>query len=83
MLYEVITGCWTNVYDGVLAPGVPRGRNIANAGGRGELPMRPAPDISNLASFQKAAAQGIYYPSQGLVQSLHAAGGAYDSYNFV
>ena len=32
-------GCWTNVYRGVLAPGVPRGRNIANTGGRGELPM--------------------------------------------
>jgi hypothetical protein len=77
-------GCWTNVYDGVIAPGVPRGRNIANAGGRGELPMRPAPDLSNLSSFQKAAAQGIFYPSQGLVQSLHAAGGAYDNafFNF-
>jgi hypothetical protein len=77
-------GCWTNVYDGVVAPGVPGGRNIANSGGRGELPMRPAPDLSNLSAFQTAAAQGVFYPSEGLRRALDDVGGAFDNafFNF-
>ncbi len=78
-------GCWTNVFGGMLPPaGTPRGLNIANTGGRGELPLRPAPDTSNLEAFQTAAAQGIFYPTQGLQQALAEAGGDFDNhfYNF-
>jgi hypothetical protein len=77
-------GCWGNIYvDGQPTPlqadGQPaRGRNIRNEGGRGELPLRPAPDLSNLTAFQTAAAQGIFYPSPGLQQALAEAGGSFD-----
>src|SRR5262245_18457207 len=50
--------CWTNVYRGVATqPGVPNGRNIANVGGRGELPMRPAPDTGSVEAFEVARAK--------------------------
>src|SRR5262245_14317660 len=78
-------GCWSNVYDDSgVAPGVSNGRNIRNTGGRGELPLRPAPDRSNLEPFQTAVAQGLYYPSQGLLAKLAEAGGAFDNafFNF-
>jgi hypothetical protein len=83
-------GCWSNRYvDGQVVPvsaaGTPvNGQNIANVGGRGELPFRPAPDISNLEAFQTAAAQGLYYPSTGLRQELAEVGGEFDNsfYNF-
>jgi len=52
-------GCWTNTYGGVIAPDVPRGRNIANAGGRAELPLRPGPDRSNRDPTSADAAQGL------------------------
>src|SRR5262245_56458742 len=78
-------GCWSNIFQGMAPPpGTVRGLNIANSGGRGELPLRPAPDISNLGAFQTAAAQGIFYPSQGLRQALAEVGGDFDNhfYNF-
>ncbi len=43
------------------------------AGGSGELPLRPAPDLSVLDTEVNAAllsAQGVYYPSQGYIQAL-------------
>jgi hypothetical protein len=60
-------GCWSNIYvDGQPIPlqsdGTPaRGRDIANTGGRGELPLRPAPDFSNLEPLANDAAQGLDY----------------------
>jgi hypothetical protein len=44
--------------------------NVAVRGGSGELPMRPAPDLSNLSSLDLGVAQGLYLPSSGLLQEL-------------
>jgi hypothetical protein len=44
--------------------------NIDVTGGLGELPMRPAPDRSNLSKLDPLVAQGIYLPSPGLVHAL-------------
>ena len=54
-------------------------QNIRFAGGVGENPFRPAPDLSNLASTNSSLlqAQGLYYPSVGLRRLL--ASGDLDS----
>ena len=44
--------------------------NIAVTGGLGELPMRVAPDRSNLSKLDPLKAQGLYVPSRGLVNAL-------------
>jgi hypothetical protein len=76
-------GCWTNIIDGMLPPpGTTRGLNIANTGGRGELPLRPAPDLSNLTEFQTARAQGAFYPTPGLRRALDEVGGDFDNHFF-
>jgi hypothetical protein len=57
------------------------GRFELRTGGAGELPMRPAPDLSNLASNPGfLQAKGIYYPSRGLRNEL--ASGDLDSIDF-
>ena len=44
---------------------------MALVGGRGELPMRVAPDLSNLLSGDpEAGAQGLYLPSPGFRKAL-------------
>lgn len=56
--------------------------NVRVQGGGGELPLRVAPDISNLLSgrgdFQ---AQGLYIPSPGLIRYA-ANGGDFDRHEF-
>ncbi len=55
----------------LFAPGT--GTNIRITGGAGELPMRPAPDISNLdrtTNRDLQLAQGLYLPSVGLRREL-------------
>jgi hypothetical protein len=37
-------------------------QNVRVSGGRGELPLRPAPDLSHLAGSAGARAQGLRYP---------------------
>ena len=44
--------------------------NVQVTGGLGELPMRVAPDRSNLSKLDPLVAQGIYIPSPGLVHAL-------------
>ncbi|MDJ0848696.1 MAG: hypothetical protein QNK04_09985 [Myxococcota bacterium] len=45
--------------------------NVNATGGRGELPMRPGPDLSNLlAGSAEAGAQGLYIPSAGFREVL-------------
>jgi len=46
--------------------------NVAVTGGLGELPLRPAPDRSNLSKLDPLVAQGIYIPSRGLVEELQS-----------
>jgi hypothetical protein len=54
------SGCWTNLFDTVLPPpGTPRGFNVANTGGRGELPLRPAPDRSSRDDLAAGSARGL------------------------
>ena len=48
--------------------------NVRVNAGEGELPMRPAPDFSNLAGSGLLTAQGLYYPSAGLVSYLEGGG---------
>ena len=56
-------------FDTVLfTPGIDH-PNIRVIGGRGELPMRPAPDIPAAnGRFDKRFAQGLYVPSRGLAR---------------
>ncbi len=60
------------------------GRLETRAGGSGELPFRPAPDLSNLTPVsqnrQRLQAQGLYLPSQGLQNAL--ASGEFDTLGF-
>jgi len=44
--------------------------NIEVTGGLGELPLRPAPDRSNLLKLDPLVAQGLYIPSRGMVEAL-------------
>jgi hypothetical protein len=50
------------------------GRSRTRPGGAGELPLRSAPDLSNLTPSSGnpglLRAQGLYYPSPGLVEEL-------------
>jgi len=50
--------------------------SFPNPGGLGELPLRPAPDLSNLspksANPDRLLAQGLYIPSPGLQRELAA-----------
>jgi hypothetical protein len=73
-------GCWTNFQ---VAGAATAGLNLANTGGRGELPLRPGADTSNLnEDTQHDAAQGIFYPSAGLRQELEDVGGDFDQLKF-
>jgi len=60
------------------------GRFEIRGGGSGELPFRPAPDLSNLTPKSgnrgMLQAQGLYYPSPALRQAL--ASGEFDSLDF-
>ena len=47
-------------------PGCFPNLNVRAIGGVTELPARPAPDVSNLAEFDKMTAQGLYIPSSNL-----------------
>ena len=56
--------------------------NVRVTGGSGELPMRPAPDRSNLfADFDSMHAQGLYIPSPGLLGYM-GGGGDFDKHDF-
>ncbi|MBW2667440.1 MAG: hypothetical protein JRE13_14210, partial [Deltaproteobacteria bacterium] len=56
--------------------------NVRVTGGGGELPLRPAPDVSNLsADFDRMHAQGLYIPSPGLLNYM-ADGGDFDKHDF-
>jgi hypothetical protein len=56
--------------------------NIRVTGGKGELPLRPAPDRSNLfADFDPRYAQGLYVPSPGLLAYMES-GGDFDNHHF-
>jgi hypothetical protein len=56
--------------------------NIRVTGGFGELPLRPAPDRSNLyADFDLRYAQGLYIPSPGLLKYMND-GGDWDKSGF-
>ena len=63
-----------NTIDGVqVSAGLIPLRNVFIAGGAGELPLRPAADLSFLdtsANGDLLSAQGIYYPSAGLRRAL-------------
>jgi hypothetical protein len=63
-----------NSIDGInVSAGLIPLRNVLIAGGAGELPLRPAPDLSVLdsgANPELLFAQGIYYPSAGLRHAL-------------
>jgi hypothetical protein len=57
-------------------------QNIRVTGGAGELPMRPAPDRSNLfAEFDPLYAQGLYVPSPGLLGYINS-GGDWDNHGY-
>jgi hypothetical protein len=45
-------------------------QNVRVVGGRGELPLRPAPDIGNLNGRNTMRAKGLYIPSAGLRREL-------------
>jgi hypothetical protein len=83
--YSGISGCvkpGTAVFDRQLEEGNQAGcipfTNVRVTGGTGELPLRPAPDISNLVDdFDPRIAQGLYIPSQGLIR--HFEDGDFDS----
>jgi hypothetical protein len=72
-------GCWTNIIDGMLPPaGTTRGLNVANTGGRGELPLRPAPDRSSRDDPAAGSAQGLDYaetPGLGFARAADPATG--------
>jgi len=74
-------GCWTNF--GIAGAATP-GLNLANTGGRGELPLRPGADASNLSEKGGRTAQGVFYPSAGLRHEIDDVGGDFDQlkYNF-
>ncbi|MBW2267819.1 MAG: hypothetical protein JRH16_04520 [Deltaproteobacteria bacterium] len=56
--------------------------NVRVTGGGGELPMRVAPDWSNLAALTDGFdAQGLYIPSYGLLKYA-AGGGDFDDHQF-
>jgi len=56
--------------------------NVRVTGGDGELPMRVAPDFSNLSEpFEIGRAQGLYYPSYALLDYLEG-GGEFDPHEF-
>ncbi|MGI9591711.1 MAG: DUF1302 family protein, partial [Myxococcota bacterium] len=54
--------------------------NIQVSGGEGELPMRPAPEVSNLLGLDQRVAQGLYFPSPGFLRSLDSID--YDPHRF-
>jgi hypothetical protein len=58
--------------NGTFAPaqGVFPLTNIRATGGVTELPLRPAPDVGNLAEFDPQVAKGLYIPSMNLRREL-------------
>jgi len=57
-------------------------QNVRVTGGQGELPLRPAPDRSNLyEDFDLRYAQGLYVPSPGLLKYIND-GGDWDKSGF-
>ena len=60
---------------GSIQPGcIPR-TNVRVTGGTSELPLRPAPDASQLAkNAGRGVAQGLYVPSQGLMRFYENGG---------
>ncbi|MEE2679571.1 MAG: DUF1302 family protein, partial [Myxococcota bacterium] len=52
--------------------------NVRVTGGDGELPMRVAPDFSNLSNTEFGRSQGLYLPSYGFLDYIESGGSIND-----
>jgi hypothetical protein len=76
------TGLWDQLDGTIKRGGCIPFTNVRVTGGRGELPLRPAPDRSNLfADFDPRIAQGLYIPSRGLLDYMNN-GGDFDKIHY-